>query len=132
MSIDKGDRITASYKSGRYIGKVIDLKPSLQKAVVEIHAILVHPKQGDLHAPNQADVPFFHERPALAFREKALVPISSIKKYDGEVLDYYESLIDSLQKQISTLAKDESDYAQLAYKRLSTLKAEYEKKRMDI
>ncbi|WLD91546.1 sporulation phosphorelay system protein KapB [Alkalihalobacillus sp. AL-G] len=129
MSIEKGNMVTASYKTGRYIGKVIESKPSMEKAVVEILAVLVHPKQGDLHSPNNADVTFFHERPALAFTEKALVPLTNIKKYDKAVPDYRESLLNAVHLQISNLSNEGSDYAKLALQRLNTLKDEYESKK---
>ncbi|MGP4079626.1 sporulation phosphorelay system protein KapB [Pseudalkalibacillus sp. R45] len=128
MTIEIGDKVTASYKTGRYVGEVIDLKPKLDKAVVKILAVLAHPRQGDLHAPNQVDVQFFHERKALAYTEKALVPLSSIKPFEDEVPEYHFSLIKSIKDQMAKLVNDDSDYAKLSYQTLENLLKEYEKK----
>lgn len=127
MSIEIGDKVTASYKTGRYIGEVIDFKPKLQKAVVKVLAVIVHPKQGDLHSPNQVDVQLFHERKALAYTEKALVPLSSIKPYEGEIPAYDESLIEALHKQMDQLKDEESEYAKASYQKLEILLKDYQK-----
>ncbi|WP_349407319.1 sporulation phosphorelay system protein KapB [Pseudalkalibacillus sp. SCS-8] len=126
-TIEVGDMVTASYKTGRYIGEVIDFKPKLQKAVVKVLAVLVHPKQGDLHAPNQVDVQFFHERKALAYTEKALVPLSNIKRYEGEIPDYQSSLMEALHKQMDDLKKEDSDFAKASYQKLEILVNDYQK-----
>lgn len=52
-----GDHVKGFYKTGVYIGEITDVKP--MHYLVKILAVLTHPKQGDLHHPNQADVPFF-------------------------------------------------------------------------
>lgn len=126
-SLEIRNYVTASYKTGRYIGEIIDFKPKLQKAVVKILAVLVHPKQGDLHAPNQVDVQLFHERKALAFTEKALVPLSSIKAYEGEIPEYETSLKEAIHKQMDKLKDDESEYAKASYQKLEILLNDYQK-----
>lgn len=45
-----GQIVTASYKTGEYIGEVIELM-STGKAAVRILAVVKHPAQGDLHNP---------------------------------------------------------------------------------
>jgi kinase-associated protein B len=126
-SFEIGDIVTASYKTGRYIGEVVDFKPKLEKAVVKMRAVLVHPKQGDLHAPNQADVQFFHERKALAHTEKALVPLSSIKRFEGDIPTYETSLLEAVQKQMDRYEKDSSDFARASYQNLQNLLKEYQR-----
>jgi kinase-associated protein B len=86
-----GDVVVAEYKSGRYIGRIVELSNS-RKAAVEIMAVVKHPEQGDLHNPMQADVGLFHRRRALAHREIALVPLASIEPFRGPVSEYEPSL----------------------------------------
>jgi kinase-associated protein B len=86
-----GDVVVAEYKSGRYIGRIVELSNG-RKAAVEIMAVVKHPEQGDLHNPMRADVGFFHRRRALAHREIALVPLHSVEPYRGPVPEYEESL----------------------------------------
>jgi kinase-associated protein B len=125
MEMEVGETVMASYKSGRYIGKVVELKPKLQKAVFEVRAVLVHPRQGDLHSPNKTENVFFHERKALAFTEKALVPITSMKPYDGDIPSYKDSLLESVDRQLDSLTQDDSVFSKLAIERLLALKGEY-------
>ncbi|MCF6137324.1 kinase-associated lipoprotein B [Pseudalkalibacillus berkeleyi] len=127
MDFKIGDYVTASYKTGRYVGEIIDFKPKIDKAVVKVLAVLTHPKQGDLHAPNQVNVQLFHERKALAYTEKALVPLTSMKGYDGEIPEYRHSLLESIQRQMKALVEDDSEYAKASYQRLEILLNEYEK-----
>ncbi|WP_408006218.1 sporulation phosphorelay system protein KapB [Pseudalkalibacillus sp. A8] len=127
MTIEIGDKVTASYKTGRYVGEIIDIKPKLDKAVVKVLAVIAHPRQGDLHAPNQVDVQLFHERRALAHTEKALVPLSSIKPFEDEIPDYHFSLIKAIKDQMAKLVKDDSEYAKLSYQKLEILLKGYEK-----
>lgn len=49
--------VLASYKTGQYIGKAEDERN--QMVLVHVLAVKSHPRQGDLHHPKQADVPFF-------------------------------------------------------------------------
>ena len=84
--------------------------------------------QGDLHNVKQADVPFFHERRALAFREQTNIPEQMVKKYEGEIPDYTDSLKLALETQMNSFAEDDSPlrFASLEtleqLKRLQTLK----------
>ena len=68
------------------------LQIAARSYVVKVLAVLKHPVQGDLHNVKQADVPFFHERRALAFREQTNIPEQMVKKYEGEIPDYTDSL----------------------------------------
>ena len=91
-----GQIVTAFNKTGKYIGELTTINPNTY--TVRILAVLTHPRQGDLHNPNQVDVPFFHERKALAFREQANIPANMVRPYDGDVPDYRESLKVSVSK----------------------------------
>lgn len=63
--------IRFTYKTGKYFGRLFAERP--QGLVVEVLAVEKHPVQGDLHQPNQVDVPLFHIRTALHKHEKITV-----------------------------------------------------------
>ncbi|WP_170008039.1 kinase-associated lipoprotein B [Bacillus fonticola] len=118
-----GDLVTAPYKTGVYIGEVTQWSES--RATVRVLAVKKHPKQGDLHNPNQTNVPFFHERKALSFREQTNVPPQQIKAYEGDVPDYYASLQHALDTYENKLRQTESPYARQALDCLLNLKKAY-------
>lgn len=118
-----GELVQIMYKSGEYIGQIYEIRGS--KAVVEVKAVLKHPKQGDLHQPGQADVAMFHQRKALSYREKALVPFPFIKKYTGEVPEYEASLKQALQEEKASLSERADAYATKALALLTELEQEY-------
>ncbi|WP_421381047.1 kinase-associated lipoprotein B [Bacillus salacetis] len=119
-----GDIVTALYKTGKYIGEVTDSRPGVY--VVKILSVLKHPRQGDLHNPKDVDVPLFHERKALAFRERANIPEKMVKPYEGEVPDYNDSLITAFNESKAQLESQDSDFAQKSLETLESVKREYE------
>jgi kinase-associated protein B len=119
-----GDLVTAIYKTGKYIGEVTNERPGVY--VVKVLAVLKHPRQGDLHNPNQADVQLFQERKALAFTEQANIPEKMVKPFDEEIPAYNDSLIEAFQHLKQDLQKDDSDFAQKSLENLQSLKREYE------
>jgi kinase-associated protein B len=123
-NFQNGDIVTALYKTGKYIGEVTDSRPGVY--VVKILAVLKHPRQGDLHNPKDVDVPLFHERKALAFRERANIPEKMVKPYEGEVPDYNESLSTSFNELKAHLESEDSTFAQKSLETLESVKREYE------
>ncbi|WP_409251821.1 kinase-associated lipoprotein B [Bacillus sp. SCS-153A] len=123
-AFNNGDLVTALYKTGKYIGEVTDSRPGIY--VVKILAVLKHPRQGDLHNPKDVDVPLFHERKALAFRERANIPEKMVKPYEGELPDYNETLIRSFNELKAQLEAEDSDFAQKSLETLESVKREYE------
>lgn len=122
-NLQVGDFVAAEYKSGRYIGRIVEMT-NTRKAAVEIMAVAKHPEQGDLHNPMQADVALFHQRRALAHREIALMPLATIEPYRGPVPDYAESLQRAVQthkRELDTLQR----WAQRALTEMETLEKEY-------
>ncbi|WP_100407280.1 sporulation phosphorelay system protein KapB [Bacillus solitudinis] len=117
--------VRAMYKTGVYLAELIESQEDQQRALVKIVAVLKHPTQGDLHQPKMTDVPLFHERKALAQFEKAWVPLSSMKGYEGEVVDYKLSLEQAWMKQYNDLAKENSAWAKLSMKKLEEVRKEY-------
>ncbi|OXM13687.1 sporulation phosphorelay system protein KapB [Paenibacillus herberti] len=98
----KEEWVQFSYKTGEYAGRIVE--EGSPRSVVETLAVLRHPEQGDLHNPYNPDVPFFHERKALAHREKALVLNREIKPFAASVLpDYNESRERAVQQALEEL-----------------------------
>jgi kinase-associated protein B len=118
-----GDIVTSIYKTGKYIGKLTDIRP--EHYLVRTLAVLKHPMQGDLHSPKEVGLGFFHERKAMAFREQANIPKKMVKPYDEPVPPYEESLKSSLEKLKAELQNDESEWATLCMRNIETLEKEY-------
>lgn len=118
-----GDLVRASYKTGEYIGEIVELSGS-PKAAVKILAVVNHPTQGDLHNPNDASVAFFHQRRALAYQEIALMPLSTIVAYSGAVPSYPDSLKRAVEAQIHELTNLEQ-WAKRSLQELEQLHKEY-------
>ncbi|MCJ8009463.1 kinase-associated lipoprotein B [Lederbergia wuyishanensis] len=120
-----GQVVTAFNKTGKYIGEITAVKPDTY--TVRCLAVLIHPRQGDLHNPNEADVPFFHERKALAFREQANIPIKMVKPYEDEIPDYKKSLVASVEKLKNQLeTKTDDAYSVKSLQALDGVIKEYE------
>ncbi|UCZ53595.1 kinase-associated lipoprotein B [Bacillus shivajii] len=120
-----GDIVTGIYKTGKYIGEIIGEHPRMPHYVVKVLAVEKHPQQGDLHSPKNVDVPLFHNRRALGHNEKANMPKAQIRRFEGEVPDYKESLRQALQDQKQTLIEDGSDWANKSLTSLETLEEDY-------
>ncbi|WDW08727.1 kinase-associated lipoprotein B [Priestia aryabhattai] len=123
MTFTIGQTVTALYKTGKYIGEITQVRDL--HYVVRIQAVLKHPEQGDLHNPGQVDVPFFHERKALAFREQANIPQKMVHLYEDSVPDYKHSLKKALELKIAEQQAKDSAFAQASINCLKELKKEY-------
>lgn len=122
--MNAGDYVIASYKSGVYIGELLQLdKP---KAKVRMLAVVKHPTQGDLHHPNEADVAMFHERRALSYREVANVYASELAPFEGtELPEYKPSLAAALQAEIDAMSKLDNAFGLRCLQELERLKLDY-------
>ncbi|MGE6611649.1 kinase-associated lipoprotein B [Peribacillus sp. NPDC076916] len=118
-----GDKVTAIYKTGKYIGEVTDIRPAAY--LVKVLAVLKHPMQGDLHNPKQTEVSMFHQRRALAFREQTNVPKNMIKNFDEEIPEYKESLREAVEKMKSTLSEAQTEWNDKSLQLLEDLAADY-------
>lgn len=121
--INIGEKVTAIYKTGKYVGEVTDIRP--QHYLVRVLGVLKHPMQGDLHQPKDADVAFFHERRALAFREQTNVPKNMVKPFADEIPDYTISLNEAVNKLKTELKNDPSPWAVQSLKNIETLEKDY-------
>ncbi|MBY6035877.1 kinase-associated lipoprotein B [Fictibacillus nanhaiensis] len=115
--------VVASYKTGHYIGET-EMERN-EMVLVKVLAVLTHPWQGDLHNPKQANVPFFQERRALSNGERAWMPVHTVKKYNGYLPEYKESLKTALEQYIQTLKEDESEWAKRSLDCLYQLEKDY-------
>ncbi|GIN59220.1 kinase-associated lipoprotein B [Lederbergia ruris] len=122
--MNPGDIIVTNKKTGKYIGEITAVQGDM--LTVRILAVLNHPRQGDLHNPMQADVPFFHERKALAYREQTNIQTRIAKPYEGDIPDYKDSLKEAYSRLKEKLeAEPEEPYNQLALKALESIAKEY-------
>lgn len=122
-NINIGDIVQTSYNSGTYIGKVLEDRRNF--FLVEVLAVLSHPKQGDLHNPGQVDGVAFHERKALAFTEKMNARKRKVQPYHGEVPRYKASLQQAFNQLKQDLQASDSAYSKAALQKLSDLEVHY-------
>ncbi len=118
-----GDRVTAIYKTGKYIGEVTDIRP--QHYLVRVLAVLKHPMQGDLHHPKDANVAIFHERKALAFREQANIPKQMVRSFSDGIPDYSQSLREAIGKMKAELKAAGAPWGERSLDIIYSLEKEY-------
>lgn len=118
-----GDKVTAIYKTGKYIGEITDVRP--EHYLVKVLAVIKHPLQGDLHHPKDANVGFFHERKALSYLEQANIPKKMVKPFEEEIPHYEASLKIAIRNFKLELEKDSSLFAELSLKNIESLEKDY-------
>ncbi|RDI36931.1 kinase-associated protein B [Falsibacillus pallidus] len=124
MTVKSGDKVTAIYKTGKYIGEVTAVNPT--SIVIRILAVIKHPVQGDLHHPKQLGEGFFHERKALAYREQANIPAGMVKPFQESIPEYGESLIVAFNTLKAQLQEDHTPFAEHSLAALAEIQKEYE------
>ncbi|MFD1736459.1 kinase-associated lipoprotein B [Bacillus salitolerans] len=122
-SLQIGDTVKAPYKTGVYIGEITNIRP--EHYLVKVLSVLKHPTQGDLHSHKSVDVPIFHERRALAEREQTNIPKQMVKRFDGEVPGYKESLKGAIDKLRQELESEKSDWSRMSIEKLNILEKDY-------
>lgn len=118
-----GDYVTAFYKTGKYMGEITDIRG--ENYLVRVLAVAKHPMQGDIHTGKDADVPFFHERRALAYREQANMPQKMVKPFEGDIPDYKQSLQEAVEKIKGELKADSSAWAEKSLRNMEGLEKDY-------
>jgi|SRR5690625_1238597 len=118
-----GDIVKTSYNSGTYVGKVIEDRRNF--LLVEVLAVLEHPAQGDLHQRGQVEGVAFHERKALAYKEKFNARKRMTEKYDDEVPDYAQSLKTAVETLKRQLEAEESEFNKLSLARINDLEKDF-------
>lgn len=117
--IQIGNVVEIDYNSGTYIGEILEDRGN--SWLIEVKAILKHPTQGDLHNPNQTEGVAFHERKALANREKLNGRKRKTKLYTGKIPSYIDSLKNAYAQLKSELEERNDDYGKLALEKLADL-----------
>ena len=120
---NSGDIVKAHYKSGIYVGKVMEDRDRFY--LVQILAVEKHPMQGDLHNPGKTENVFFHQRKALSYLEKANIQKEAVHPYEGHVPDYTESLKQSVEQLRTKLERRETEFNANAKQQLDDLEKQY-------
>lgn len=118
-----GDIVRAHYNSGTYIGEILEDRGN--RFLVEVLAVDKHPIQGDLHSPKQVQGIAFHERKALAYREKMNAKKPATFAYDNDVPNYAESLKEAVEKIRTTLNAEDTEYNKKALEKIKDLEEHY-------
>ncbi|MFC2947143.1 kinase-associated lipoprotein B [Virgibacillus sediminis] len=121
-----GETVKAHYKSGTYIGKVVEERGS--HYLVEVLAVAKHPMQGDLHNPGQVEGVFFHERKALAHHEKMNVKKPAVHAYPNAIPEYGISLKQAVEAYREKLTSEKTAYNDKALQTLNGLEENYYRK----
>lgn len=121
--VQVNDIVQARYNSGEYIGRVLEERGNF--FLVEVLAVLEHPQQGDLHHLGEVDGVAFHERKALAYREKFNARKRTTKPYDSDVPSYAKSLKTALQSLKEQLAERNDEFGKLSLARISDLEKDF-------
>lgn len=111
------------HKTGQYVVEVIE--EIGDQLLVKILAVLKHPRQGDLHSPNEVENVFFYERKALSQFEKRYTTAQFLKAYNEEVPNYIESLKSSIYELEEKMKKKNNAYSDQALKCIEQLKKDY-------
>lgn len=122
-TIEIGDTVQVTYNSGVYIGKILEDRKNFW--LVEVRAIDQHPQQGDLHHPGQIDKGAFHERKALAYREKINARKRQTTLYETTIPDYKTSLFKAVDDLKKTLNSEDTPYNKAALQKLSDLEKHF-------
>ncbi|ALN75936.1 MULTISPECIES: sporulation phosphorelay system protein KapB [Staphylococcus] len=118
-------RYRFAHKSGVYGVEIVERTED--QILVKVLQVIKHPKQGDLHTPNEAEGVFFHERKALSLYEKRYTTQSKLKPFDVDVMPYVESLQHAVAQLESKLKSNDTLYNQKSLMCLKALKKDYER-----
>lgn len=123
MSIEINDYVKTRYNSGTYLAKVVEFRGNF--ILVETLAVLEHPQQGDLHNRGTVDGVAFHERKAMAFREKFNARKRGTDKYEGDIPHYTDSLKDAVEKLKEKLHAEDTPFNKLSLARIADLEEHF-------
>ncbi|HLQ72853.1 MAG TPA: sporulation phosphorelay system protein KapB [Bacillota bacterium] len=121
--ININDLVETSYNSGRYIGRVIEDRGNF--FLIEVLAVTRHPQQGDLHNRGQVEGVAFHERKALAYREKTNARKRTSTKYTGEIPEYSESLKQAVEQMKEQLNEKNTPFNEASLQKLADLEEHF-------
>ncbi|MDK4212793.1 sporulation phosphorelay system protein KapB [Staphylococcus warneri] len=112
-----------SHKTGSY---GVSIKEDTgDDVLVQVEQVIKHPKQGDLHNPNESTGVFFHERKALSHYEKRYAKRSQLRDFNVEKMSYEDSLQQAISNLESQLKEKNDAHAKRSLQNLELLKADY-------
>ncbi|MCR8641351.1 kinase-associated lipoprotein B [Paenibacillus sp. N1-5-1-14] len=123
--LEVGKFVTATYKTGEYIGEIAE-PAGLSKVAVRILAVTKHPEQGNLHQPYNGGAVMFHQRKALAYTEIALIALQVVEPFQGAVPPYKESLRAAFDVMLAELQAMSTQWAERSLGELEDLRKEYQ------
>ncbi|MBI5974153.1 sporulation phosphorelay system protein KapB [Staphylococcus canis] len=112
-----------SHKTGVYVVEIVE--DASDQTLVKVLQVIKHPKQGDLHSPNEVEGVFFHERKALSLYEKRYTSQSRLKPFEGERQEYTVSLQNAITDLETKLKTQDTPYAHASLNCLNELKQDY-------
>lgn len=118
-----GDIVEAEYNSGSYIGKIIEDRNNF--FLVEVLAVKKHPIQGDLHNRGKVEDVAFHERKALAYREKMNARKRMTKPFTNQIPDYRDSLKRAVIEFKEMLRLENTPFHQKSMEKIQSLEKHY-------
>lgn len=112
-----------SHKTGSY---GVSIKEDTgDDVLVQVEQVIKHPKQGNLHNPNESTGVFFHERKALSHYEKRYAKRSQLRDFNVEKMSYEDSLQQAISNLESQLKEKNDAHAKRSLQNLELLKADY-------
>lgn len=116
-------RYRFAHKTGVYGVEIVE--ESNDQVLVKVMQVIKHPKQGDLHHPNEVEGVFFHERKALSLYEKRFTTKSKLKPFEDEIMPYTDSLQQAITTLENKLNTSDTPFNQQSLACLEALKTDY-------
>ncbi|MGI3315807.1 kinase-associated lipoprotein B [Staphylococcus chromogenes] len=116
-------RYRFAHKTGVYGVEIVE--ESNDQVLVKVMQVINHPKQGDLHHPNEVEGVFFHERKALSLYEKRFTTKSKLKPFEDEIMPYTDSLQQAITTLENKLNTSDTPFNQQSLACLEALKTDY-------
>lgn len=112
-----------SHKTGVYGVTIVE--DNDDDVLVQVEQVIKHPKQGDLHNPNDIEGVFFHERKALSHFEKRYAKHSQLRDFNVEEMRYEDSLQQAITNLETKLKESGTAHAEMSLASLERLKEDY-------
>lgn len=116
-------RYRFAHKTGVYGVEIVE--ESNDQVLVKVMQVIKHPKQGNLHHPNEVEGVFFHERKALSLYEKRFTTKSKLKPFEDEIMPYTDSLQQAITTLENKLNTSDTPFNQQSLACLEALKTDY-------
>lgn len=118
-------RYRFAHKTGVYGVEIVETHQD--QVLIKVMQVIKHPKQGDLHHPNEVEGVFFHERKALSLYEKRYTSKSKLKPFEEKEVPYTTSLQHALTTLEEQLKSEQTPFNEKSLECLKALKIDYER-----